>query len=558
MTKPNSNSRSTQTVTADAIQRDIDAAISCHNTSKGQAAEAVAHALLAWRAAQGPNATPKAKAWADAAIAKRNLAIDQRNEEFRKAKSKERLVRVDMKETAARFTKWIKFVFNFQQVSQASLVSRYSTVIEWADWKFKDRQIHSVSEITDAINAAGGFEEVLSLKRGKQPKPAANDNQMLAKKVLTQIKASATSSPSVSTYSTAIDGADKLVVSLGRSNNGKVEVVSTVPLPTEGADHVLWLFEEDLGPKVPETTAFVAQVLELADLVTEGRATRHKEDGISAGKPLKEERVLTLAAVGNTVILGASARHADASVVLEAQPTSAQIKLDAPTQCMVMQRHDHQVLAEVLRGRSIRALVTLSTNVDATGGSLTWTTTPEVGDANTYTWQPIANHTHKPLTTDGFVASFSIDVKAADIAKLLNERLVVWEKMERSAPKSTKTTRVSKRHSRKEITLTFTQDALRYSMEADADLVLPTTGTVTSPVALKFRPRDALTLMRKLKDQKATAFKLSGDVGGMLRVSWSDHLGTYNIYQPTVNRNGDLETKRLVAMTPPAVAPLAA
>lgn len=560
------NSVTGRPVTAATVQSDIDAANNCHNTSKGKAAEAAAHALLAWRAAQGPKAPKTAKTWVEQAIAKRNQEIDQRNDEFRKANSKERLVRVDMKETAARFTKWVKFVFDFRLSSQASLVSRYSAVIEWAAWQFKDKEVHSVSDITQVIDAAGGFEAVLALKRAdvgtgkKTPKPAANDNQALAGKVLDQIKASAVSSKPVTTYAATIEGVDKLVVSLGRSNDGKVDVISTVPLPTEGADHVLWLFEGDLGPKVPDTTAFVAQVLELADIIPEGQSTRHKEDNIAAGRPLKQERVLTLSASSNTVALGVSTRHADASVVLEAQPTSADVQLGVPTQCMVMSTHDHAALVETLRGRSTRALVAISTNTDATGQSLSWTTTPAVGSANTHVWQPISSHTHKPLTPDGFVASVTIEIKVNDISKLFNERLSAWAKKEKGAPKANKGARTSKKldRTKKVITLTFTQGELRYSMEADTDLALPCTGTVASPVALRFRPGDLFVLARKLKDVKATVFKVSADAGGMLRVSWSDSLGVYSIFQPTVNHNGHLETKRLTPMMPKPSPQLAA
>lgn len=562
----NPNSVTGRTVTAATVQSDIASANNCHNTSKGKAAEAAAHALLAWRAAQGPKAPKTAKTWVEQAIAKRNQEIDQCNDEFRKANSKERLVRVDMKETAARFTKWVKFVFDFRLSSQASLVSRYSAVIEWADWKFKDKQIHSVSDITQMIDAAGGFEEVLALKRGEKKgskgklKPAANDNQALAGKVLDQIKASAVTSKPVTTYAATIEGVDKLVVSLGRSSDGKVDVISTVPLPTEGADHVLWLFEGDLGPKVPDTTAFLAQVLELADIIPEGQPTRHKEDNIAAGRLLKQERVLTLSVNSNAVTLGVSTRHADASVVLEAQPTSAHVQLGIPTQRMAMSTHDHAALIETLRGRSTRALVALSTNTDATGQLLSWTTTPAVGSANTYVWQPISSYTHKPLTPDGFVASVTIEIKADDISKLFYERLSAWAKKANSAPKANKGARTSKKldRTKKAITLTFTQGELRYSMEADTDLVLPCTGAVASPVALRFRPGDLFVLAQKLKGLKATAFTMSADAGGMLRVSWSDSLGTYNIYQPTVNHNGHLETKRLTPMMPTPSPQLAA
>lgn len=567
MTKVNSNSRTTQTVTAATVQSDIASANSCHSTSKGQAAEAVAYALLAWRAAQGPKATKIAKAWAEQEIAKRNQEIDQRNDEFRKAKSKERLVRVDMKETAARFTKWVKFVFDFRLSSQASLVSRYSQVIEWADWQFKGKEIHSASDITQAIDAAGGFEEVLAAKRGdkerskEKRKPAANDNHALAEQVLDQIKASAVSTKPVATYETAIEGDDKFVVSLGRSKDGKVDVISTVLLPAEGTDHVLWLFEDDLGPKVPATTAFVAQVLELAEIVPEGRSTRHKEDDVAAGKPLKEERALTLAASNGAVTLAVSALHADACVVIEAQPTSTQVKLGVPTQHMLMQRRDHTALAEALRGRSTRALIAISANTDAAGHLLSWTTTPAVGSADTHVWHPLSNHTHKPLTPDGFVASVTIEVKAADISRLFDERLSKLEKKASSGPKATKKgVRTSKKldRTKKAITLTFTQGELRYSMEADIDLVLPSTGAVASPVALRFRPGDLVVLTRKLKTLKATVFKVSADTGGMLRISWSDSLGEYSIYQPTVNHNGHLETKRVTPMTPAPAQQLAA
>lgn len=564
-----SNSISQQNVSEASLRQDLANAIASHNTSKGKAAEAVGHAYAFWRKALDPKSEPKAQEWAKQQIAKRNDEIDAYNAVQHKNGSKDRLVRVDMKMDASRFTAPVKFIFDFRSPKHASNVSRYASVLEWVHAKFRDKVIHTADDIVAEINAAGGFEEVLTIKRGpkgkatpskrgKLAKAAANDNLAAANKVLTQIRvAAAGTHVSFQSYPAKDGKPGQVVVALGRWKDGKVEVVSTIPLPKDDGQ-ILWLFGDELGPKVPDTTAFVAQVLDLADLVSEGRPSRHKEDGVAAGKAHKEERVLTLRPASAGVELGVSARYADASVVVTAEPSSSTIKLGTPSTPLAMPRATFGKLAEAMAAKAIRSLVHLTVEASSsTKKDLRWATKLDGGTAALYDWEAIAELSLKPLTIDGFAASCTVSVERSDIAKLCEERLVPWETDERAARKAAKAPgKVKKAEKAKKIvTLTFKQNGLQYSMSGDKDLSVPIVGKVASPLALTFRPYDLLALLRKLKDLKASSFQISGDAGGMLCVSWTDSLGSYCIYQPTANHNHDLETKRLVQMQLPAQLP---
>jgi hypothetical protein len=556
------NSRSNQTVTADTVQQEIKAANQCHNTSKGKAAEAAAHAYCVWRDAFASTATKFTKDWMRDQIVERNKAIDAHNDTLRKTKSKEpRQVRVDMRAGASPFTEVVKYVFDFREAAQATLVSRYAKVLEWIDDHFKNQVISAVTDITDAIEAANGFEAVINVKRGATPKPPANDDDELAARVIEEIKTAAASNVHVQSFSITVEEADKFVISLGRYKSGAVEVVSTVPLPDEDAESVLRLFEADLGPKMSESAAFVTRVIDLADLVAEGRPSAHKEDDISVGKALKEERVLTLASEGSALQLGVSARYAEACVVITAQPSAPNVKLGAPDAPVAMTKDDYSKLAETLGNKATRCLLDLTVAATPTGQSdLRWavSNTAKPGSDKAYAWESIAAQDHKPLEVDRFSASFTVDIAKTSLVQLYIERLKVWQAKEK-AKKADEFASASKKaeKAKKVITIRFAGSELGYSMEGDADLALPLAGSIASPLAMSFRPRDLFALLSKLKEQKASTFQLSGDAGGMLRVSWSDDLGTYCIYQPTVNKRGELEAKRLAPMQSVTV-PLAA
>jgi hypothetical protein len=67
---------------------------------------------------------------------------------------------------------------------------------------------------------------------------------------------------------------------------------------------------------------------------------------------------------------------------------------------------------------------------------------------------------------------------------------------------------------------------------------------------MQFRPRDLHDLVLTLTKQHTESFVVEGDTGGLLKVSWADHLGQYSVYMPTATNEGRQESRRLIQMRP--------
>lgn len=542
MISNNSNSWASQAVTGATVQRNIDMANTCHNVSKGKAAEAAAHIYLVWLSTLSPNAEDIPRKWMEKLIEERNKEIDAHNKDL--PKGSQRQLRVETKANANPFTEIVKFVLGFRQASDASLISRYAAVVGWIHQTFATQPINDITEIIGAISTVGGFEAAIAEFRKKDTGNRARDawdaDGKLDATILGAIRTAAANNVALQSYPSSIAGTENLVIALGRYGGGKVELVSTVCLPATGTDDLLRLFATELGPKAPGSISFVGNVLDLADLIEEGRLSQHKEDGLTAGKPLKEERVLAL----TPECLLITARYADACVVLKARPAQT-VSLRLSTTPIMLEKSDCDRLAAFIGNRAVRPLMSVNFAPDWSGpDDVQWAITK--GDAtDVFAWIAVGPQVHKPMTVDAFVASCAVDIAKSAIVQLLVDRLEAWESNQTALRKAAKAAGTSSKvtKTRKVIALTFEEGSLRYAMDGDAPLELPASGTMQSPVQLSFRPRDLLVLFRKLAGLPVATFQLAADERGMLRVSWSDSFGSYEVYQPVVNSRGHLETR---------------
>ena len=91
-------------------------------------------------------------------------------------------------------------------------------------------------------------------------------------------------------------------------------------------------------------------------------------------------------------------------------------------------------------------------------------------------------------------------------------------------------------------TLKFDADKLEILIKDQEPLNIKLAKHVTGRFTLTFRIRDLYVLVQSLLKQRASQFDLSGDEGGLLSVSWSDALGSYAVYLPTVGADGRRES----------------
>ena len=87
-------------------------------------------------------------------------------------------------------------------------------------------------------------------------------------------------------------------------------------------------------------------------------------------------------------------------------------------------------------------------------------------------------------------------------------------------------------------TLKFDADKLEILIKDQEPLNIKLAKHVTGRFTLTFRIRDLYVLVQLLLKQRASQFDLSGDEGGLVSVSWSDALGSYAVYLPTVGADG--------------------
>ncbi len=140
------------------------------------------------------------------------------------------------------------------------------------------------------------------------------------------------------------------------------------------------------------------------------------------------------------------------------------------------------------------------------------------------------------MDVDGFKARFKVAVTLADVETLYESRLKDWAES------------VSGKKGQKLMTLTFGNGAIAHTVEGQDAVIVPCSGTTAETVALTLRPRDLHDLVAALKSQHAQTFHVSGDTGGMLRVSWADALGVYEVFQPIATASGALNIKRVEQM----------
>ena len=101
-----------------------------------------------------------------------------------------KLLTIDVKTNASAFTEVVKWVLDFTNPNQSSLISRYATVLEYLARVLQDENIIDVEQIMKALDAAGGFEQALLLQRAHKSGDEVEDTNQKAKheKTIEKIK----------------------------------------------------------------------------------------------------------------------------------------------------------------------------------------------------------------------------------------------------------------------------------------------------------------------------------------------------------------------------------
>lgn len=576
-----------------AVMADITSARGAHARSKTGAAEAAALAYLVWRKVEAPYAHAEDKKWFAEAVEKRNGEIKTFNtgvnklqsratkfkdkaldaddlanqtstdpvkaaeikaeqdklREHAKLKPKEwsklRKVRIAARAGASDFTMLVKFVFGFEHVSDASMTSRYCTALAWLNSKFGGLSVNGKESLVEAIQAAGGIDMVVAEQRGnvEGKEQAETDRKAISDAVVKRAKEAFDHAPALGSITMDVKNAEKdVVLLLCRHKGGTVEVVAQMPVAKDKVDKELEKFDDPVLLPTKNEPEFVSRVLALGGLIPEGKAPEVYVDGEFTGHADVEAR--TLFAVPNAkadIELMMSSLCADVSVVVKARPNPEVVELGQLSVPAAMDWKSRRALEKSIKSRAQRRLISIAAIEDDGGEmALSWSVENEAlcgvkspNAVKLHAWRDMSEDTKMPLDIDGFKARFTLTVKATDLGVFYEAAMRKWE------------TSANGKKNETPMVLTFKAGAIVYSFGKEPEVTLPCTGKVASPVTLKFSARALCDLFEKLVAQHGDTYSFSADEGGMLAISWTDKLGSYEVYQYAQSEKGAALSKRL-------------
>ena len=596
-----SNSKSATPNSHEEFTQIISEAKLSHQRSKDGAMDAAANAYMLWLCTQSAHATKSAGDWLEKEIEAANEAISSHNEkaktlqervkafqegrlkdddplnekprdaqhatEIEKAKAelrgyflwdkkdwaRGRKMKIEARDGASSFTRIVKFVFGFDEVQHSDQVARYALVLEWISSQFVEDAPDSSDDVLAALRDAGGFEDVIYLQRQSKAGVAetADDRKLINDAIREDIKhALANLTPIGSIPVEARHDQDGFVVVLGRKAGSSINLIGEVQLTESEMQSAISCIGADIDIPNASSSEFVARVLDLGRLVTEGQDTRMSRDGTSEGDKVKVQRVVAYRPGQNSqpefVI---SARATDASAIVYAWPKDA-TELGIPPKPLMLNNPNRKRIELWVRDQNVRRHIAIQADHEPKRADGTPAESPMAwisGNAillsrssknatQQFFWSDLSHADFKPLDLDNFQPQFNAAIDDVDLDQLFMDRLKAWG-ASKSPTKQAMTA-----------TLKFDADKLEILIKDHEPLDIKLAKPVTGRFTLSFRIRDLYDLVQSLLKQRASQFDLSGDEGGLLSVSWTDALGSYAVYLPTVGADGRLQSRRMSPM----------
>ena len=601
---PISNKRIARSIDPEEIRNFIANARSSFNSYKESAARAVANAFMAHQELKSKFATSEGQRWLTDEIAKRNTAIEEANKKldelrtrakkfkdnkleeagdwiYQKPKNAEerkaieaevanltklaklgtgdwtaqRQLKIEMREGASLYTEIVKFVFEFDRSHHATVISRFCAVMEWIEAKAKGQRFEDADEIVGLIETEGGFEfviEEMRLKRNGEDEDT-KDRTIIAEENLKEVKEVLKSAPSMGSLVFEPKFAkEKFVMLVGRYEGGSVEIVTELPVGDGELDRLIARYENPTALPVPETTEFIARMLELGSLVPEGSDGNEVTASKNAtDEPSRGQRAIVLRLSDDEkrefVI---SSQGADASPVIYVYPKE-QIDLGTPASPVFLTGKNRKALEKKVFSYDKRRKI-----------DFTFDMTPKQGDGQTpatspmswlachatlkakdrknavqqYFWFDLAKTGKRPLEVDNFRPSFKATLSSSDIELIFNLQMKPW--FEAKDPKKDE----------RQFAIAYKDQVFLVAFKDGDGYKTDVPNSQGEHVQLNFRPRDFYELFSLLVRQHGKDYEISGDVGGLLEVRWSDNLADYRVCLPTRTTDNRLQGRRLEPM----------
>jgi hypothetical protein len=586
----------------DSFKQIISEARISHQRSKDGATEAAANAYMLWLSTQSDQATKEAAAWIKKEIELANETIAAHNEDVKKKQERAnkfksgtlpdddainekprnpahaaeiekmrdklrdqsqwdkkiwarlRQMPIEARDGASRFTEIVKYVFQFNEVQHSDQVARYSTVLEWVHSQFKDNAPKEKDEIVAAIRNFGGFEEVLFEQRRIKSGDAddTDDRKTMSDAIREDIKHALVSVNPIATIDhEARFEKEGFVMFLGRKSGGQVSLVSELEMTDSDLQSALSSVGSDIDIPNPQNSEFVARVLELGKLVSEGQEIARTYDSTKSGDKIRVQRVLAYrpskAAEGAEFVI--SARAADASPIIYARPKTVS-HLGVPPRPVMLSFKTRKRIEYFLRDPNVRRHIEIQaeqspkraddTDADSplawVGGNVVLLGKSSKNAQQKFYWTDLVNVDEKPLDIENFQPQFASGIDDVELDGLYEQALRAWA----AAKNPNKASATA--------TFKFQNDKLLVRIAEQEELELKLAKSCGGKFTLAFRMRELHDLVALLLRQRTSDFSLRGDEGGLLEISWEDSLGYYWVYLPTVNQEGKLQSRRVGPM----------
>ena len=593
------NLRNKQPLKPEDLYRFIENARSSFQSYKQSAASAAANAYLLWRDTQASGATKEGSQWLQEEIRKRNEQIKKNNdqvksekkyvEEYRTGKlskdelvnqtgkTKEdkeeiaaekkrldslskldekyweslRLVPIERRDGASIFTEIVKYVFEFDRPNHASMVNRFCLGLEWIHTKFKNEVVDNIEAIVSAIEENGGFEVVIEDQRLVRNKNDAEsqDREIIANRNYNDTKGALKgANPLASVDLEARHEQDGLVIMVARYEGGKAHVVAELPAGEGEFKRLISRYENPELLPVSDTTEYIARIMELGGLVSDGEGSSvDKDSDKDAGKT--ERLILTNIQNAKPQLL-ISATNADSAVIIKSQPKEG-LDLGITEEPLFLNTKLRKELEKKTASYERRRLIEFSVEHQPTQkdgktpseASMAWVGCNEALKAagrssatQKFYWYPITKLVSRPLEPNHFEPSVRFTLKREDVRTVYRGPLKAWEESKDSAKTS------------KLISFKNEGESLHVTINEGGSVTVGIDQAQGPNTLVRFRPREFANLFSMLSRQHGSDYQFELDDTGLLMVAWEDKFATYQVYLPTATKDGRLESRRVAPM----------
>ena len=440
-----------------------------------------------------------------------------------------------------------RYVLNRHEQNSKSSVHRFATVLKWLINELGGEGPAAIDPVVKALDGAGGFEAVYEAQRtldgkagggttGSSGNAAKGTPGQDAARAAVSAHFSATLSQAEAVTNLNWNGPVKVgdyIAFIGRADPNGVAVLGGVNVPADAIFDLAVNFGESNLLPVDDATEFVATALGLGELVIEDS---------KAKTPVQRHLAMI---VNDAPYLLLSSLDAKANIVVRAKPVApkARTLFAAPGHWQVFENNVKE-LATAVADPVVRKTVTTHGNKeeidvgdDFVPSPFGWDTANKaIGTKTESRWINLSAVGNLPLDVDGFKVDSTGIVQRAELTKLTAAGTIGDVDVLKATGKA------------KVCAVKLGKGTLEVANDAVGG-VIACTNAAANIVELKVLSAMMHHLVHKLLSVSAMQFEFKADKNGALAVSFATAQGCFEVYLPTCDADGKLETRRFVTLS---------